>query len=55
VPIPGTRNVERLHENVGAAEIRLTAKDLAEIEAATAQIAVEGARYPEPFERLTGR
>jgi aryl-alcohol dehydrogenase-like predicted oxidoreductase len=55
VPIPGTRNVERLHENVGAAALGLTPADLQEIEAATAHVAVEGARYPEPFERLTGR
>jgi aryl-alcohol dehydrogenase-like predicted oxidoreductase len=55
VPIPGTRNVARLEENVGAAALRLTPQDLQEIEAATAKVAVEGARYPEPFERLTGR
>ena len=55
VPIPGTRNVARLEENVGAAAIRLAAHDWHAIEAATARVAIEGARYPEPFEKLTGR
>jgi aryl-alcohol dehydrogenase-like predicted oxidoreductase len=55
VPIPGTRTVERLHENVGAPALRLTPQDLQEIETATAKVAVEGARYPEAFEKLTGR
>ncbi|GAB4057845.1 aldo/keto reductase [Catellatospora paridis] len=54
VPIPGTRRVERLTENLGAADIRLTSADLAEIEQATAQIEVAGARYPEHMERMTG-
>jgi aryl-alcohol dehydrogenase-like predicted oxidoreductase len=55
VPIPGTRKLERLDENVGAAALRLTPQDLQEIDAAAARVAVEGARYPEPFEQLTGR
>jgi aryl-alcohol dehydrogenase-like predicted oxidoreductase len=55
VPIPGTRRVERLDENIGAASVELTAEDLAEIEAASSEITVEGARYPEHLERLTGR
>ena len=55
VPIPGTRNLARLEENVRAAEMSLTAQELEEIDAATNRIAVEGARYPEPFEKLTGR
>jgi aryl-alcohol dehydrogenase-like predicted oxidoreductase len=55
VPIPGTRKLERLDENVGAASIELTPQDLREIDAAAASIAVEGARYPEQFEKLTGR
>ncbi|GIG00585.1 aldehyde oxidase [Catellatospora citrea] len=54
VPIPGTRQVERLTENLGAAEIRLTPADLAEIAQATAKIEVAGARYPEHMERMTG-
>lgn len=54
VPIPGTRRLERLDENLGAAAVELTADDLAEIESAASKIAVEGARYPEHLERLTG-
>ena len=54
VPIPGTRRLERLDENLGAAAVELTADDLAEIESAASEIAVEGARYPEHLERLTG-
>jgi aryl-alcohol dehydrogenase-like predicted oxidoreductase len=46
VPIPGTRRVERLGENLGPAALRLTADDLSEIESAAAQIQVQGARYP---------
>jgi aryl-alcohol dehydrogenase-like predicted oxidoreductase len=55
VPIPGTRKLERLDENLGAVAVELTAGDLREIEAAASQIAVQGARYPEHLERLTGR
>jgi len=55
VPIPGTRKLERLVENAGAAALTLTRKDLEEIDAAAGQVAVQGARYPEPFEKLTGR
>ncbi|MEV0457668.1 aldo/keto reductase [Catellatospora methionotrophica] len=54
VPIPGTRRVDRLAENLGAADIRLTPADLADIEQATARIEVAGARYPEHMERMTG-
>jgi aryl-alcohol dehydrogenase-like predicted oxidoreductase len=54
VPIPGTRRLERLEENIGAAQVDLTAGDLAEIETAAAQIQVRGARYPEHLERMTG-
>jgi aryl-alcohol dehydrogenase-like predicted oxidoreductase len=53
VPIPGTRKPHRLAENIGAAEVELTAVDLADIEAAAAKIEVRGARYPEEMERLT--
>ncbi|MDG4829818.1 aldo/keto reductase [Solwaraspora sp. WMMD1047] len=53
VPIPGTRKLHRLAENIGAAEVELTAADLADIEAAAAKIEVQGARYPESMERLT--
>src|SRR5881396_3422902 len=53
-PIPGTTKLTRLEENIGAAAIRLTADDLREIEHATSQITVQGARYPEELERRTG-
>jgi aryl-alcohol dehydrogenase-like predicted oxidoreductase len=55
VPIPGTRRVERLDENLGAAAVALTADDLGEIERAAAQIQVQGARYPEHLQRLIDR
>src|SRR5437868_5924230 len=54
VPIPGTRRLQRLEENLGAADVELTASDLAEIDAATARIEIQGARYPEHLERMTG-
>ena len=54
VPIPGTRRLERLEENVAAADVELTPDDLAEIEGAAARITVQGDRYPEEMERLTG-
>lgn len=54
VPIPGTRKLERLDENIGAAAIELTPDDLREIEDAAAQIKVQGDRYPEALERKTG-
>ena len=53
VPIPGTTKLHRLEENLGAAEIDLTADDLREIEDAAAKITVHGARYPEQLERRT--
>ena len=53
VPIPGTRRLERLEENIGAADVELTAGDLEEIETAAAGIDVQGARYPEQLERMT--
>jgi aryl-alcohol dehydrogenase-like predicted oxidoreductase len=55
VPIPGTRRVERLDENLAAATIELTADDLGEIDSAAAQIQVQGARYPEHLQRLIDR
>ena len=55
VPIPGTTKPERLEENLGAAEVGLTSEDLAEIERAASAIRVEGDRYPEHLERMTGR
>jgi aryl-alcohol dehydrogenase-like predicted oxidoreductase len=55
VPIPGTRKLHRLEENIGAASIELTAVDLREIENAASKIEVQGARYPEKLEQMTGR
>jgi len=55
VPIPGTRKMERLEENIGAAAVDLTADDLREIESATSKITVQGARYPEHLGQMTGR
>jgi aryl-alcohol dehydrogenase-like predicted oxidoreductase len=54
VPIPGTRKLERLDENIGAAAVTLTADDLREIDSAAAKITVHGARYPEHLEQMTG-
>jgi len=53
--IPGTTKLHRLEENIGAAALELTADDLSEIETAAGQIKVEGARYPEHIEKMTGR
>jgi aryl-alcohol dehydrogenase-like predicted oxidoreductase len=55
VPIPGTTKLTRLEENVGTVEIELTQEDLREIESAASQIEVQGARYPEHLEQMTGR
>lgn len=55
VPIPGTTKPHRLAENLGAADVELTAGDLKEIAQAAAQITVQGARYPEKLEQMTGR
>ena len=55
VPIPGTRKLERLEENIGAAAVELTADDLREIDSVASKITVAGARYPEALERMTGR
>ena len=55
VPIPGTTKQHRLDENIGAVSVELTPDDLRDIENAAAMIAVQGARYPEKLERLTGR
>jgi aryl-alcohol dehydrogenase-like predicted oxidoreductase len=55
VPIPGTTKLHRLDENIGAVGVELTPADLREIEAAASKIKVEGARYPERLEQMTGR
>ncbi len=54
VPIPGTTNLSRFEENIGAAQIELTHDDLREIENAALGIEVHGARYPEELDRMTG-
>jgi aryl-alcohol dehydrogenase-like predicted oxidoreductase len=55
VPIPGTTKLHRLEENLGAATLDLTAGDLQEIGEALAGVPVQGDRYPEQMEQLTGR
>ena len=55
VPIPGTRRLERLDENIGAVAVELAPDDLAEIERACSQITIQGNRYPEALEAMTGR
>ncbi len=55
VPIPGTTKLARLEENAAAADIELSPGDLQEIESAASHIEVQGARYPEHIERMTGR
>ena len=54
VPIPGTTKRSRLEENLGAAKLELSAKDLQDINTAAAQIKIEGTRYPEHIEKATG-
>jgi aryl-alcohol dehydrogenase-like predicted oxidoreductase len=54
VPIPGTTKLHRLEENIGAVALELTPDDLREIESASSKIKVEGARYPEAIEKMTG-
>jgi aryl-alcohol dehydrogenase-like predicted oxidoreductase len=55
VPIPGTTKLHRLEENIGAVDIELTPDDLREIDSAASKITVQGARYPEKLEQMTGR
>lgn len=55
VPIPGTTKLARLEENIGAAAVELTPDDLEEINSAASHIAVQGTRYPEHIEQMTGR
>jgi aryl-alcohol dehydrogenase-like predicted oxidoreductase len=55
VPIPGTTKLRRLEENIGATAMELTSDDLREIESAASKIKVQGARYPEHMEQMTGR
>jgi aryl-alcohol dehydrogenase-like predicted oxidoreductase len=55
VPIPGTTRLQRLEENIGSTLVELTASDLQELDRATAQITVQGDRYPQDLERMTYR
>ncbi len=55
VPIPGTRKLERLDENIGATEVTLTPQDIREIDSAASTMTVQGDRYPENLEKMTGR
>jgi aryl-alcohol dehydrogenase-like predicted oxidoreductase len=55
VPIPGTTKLHRLDENIGAVAVELTSDDLREIETAASKITVQGTRYPDNLERMTGR
>ena len=54
VPIPGTRKLERLEENIRAVSVELTSEDLREIDSAASKITIQGARYPEYLEKRTG-
>ena len=54
VPIPGTTKLNRLEENIGAAEITLTSEELSKINSALGKIKVVGERYPEELEKRTG-
>jgi len=55
VPIPGTRKIERLDENLGATRVALTSEDLREIDGAASRIQLHGARYPESSQRFINR
>jgi aryl-alcohol dehydrogenase-like predicted oxidoreductase len=55
VPIPGTRKLERLEENIDAVSVDLPPEDLGEIENAASKIPIEGARLPEEVLKLSGR
>jgi aryl-alcohol dehydrogenase-like predicted oxidoreductase len=55
VPIPGSRKLERLDENIGAVAVEFTSDDLREIESALSKITVQGDRYPKELEKQTGR
>ena len=55
VPIPGTKKLERLKENLGAQDIEFSAQELAEINEALSKINIAGERYPEEVEKLTGK
>ncbi|MEP7323529.1 MAG: aldo/keto reductase, partial [Saprospiraceae bacterium] len=54
VPIPGTTKLNRLEENIGSVSVELTTSDLQEIEEAASKISIQGARYSEAAEKMTG-
>jgi aryl-alcohol dehydrogenase-like predicted oxidoreductase len=55
VPIPGTRRLERLDENIGSADLELSVDDLDELDRASASVQVQGERYPEALQRMIDR
>ena len=55
VPIPGTRRLERLNENLGSADLELTVDDIAELDSASASVPVRGERYPEAMQKMIDR
>ena len=55
MPIPGTTKLHRFEENLGATDVELTGDDLREIQSAASKITIQGARYPQNQEKLTGR
>jgi len=55
VPIPGTTKLDRLEENIGAANVQVSPEDLRELEMAASKIPLQGARYPEELQKLVGR
>ena len=55
MPIPGTTKLSRLEENLGAAQVKLTADDVRSLEESSLKIKLEGARYPEFHQKLVGR
>jgi len=55
VPIPGTTKLHRLEENIGAADVALTAVELKDIAGAVSRVTVQGARYPDHLQQLVGR
>ena len=55
MPIPGSRKLERLDENIGALAVELKPDDLREIESAVSTMTIEGDRYPADLKKMTGR
>ena len=55
MPIPGTRRLERLDENLASADLNLTSEDLAELDRASASVQVQGDRYPEAMQKMIDR